>query len=110
MFEDEMSDHDVKSQICNYSSHKMLKLFEVLKTAMPKDSLDKRTKMDDDSDDLNENYVSHLLKHEKKQEEKFCAIVFVERRFTAKIVFLVLKVSTLFCEYETLCVTLREEH
>ncbi|XP_021927095.1 endoribonuclease Dicer-like isoform X2 [Zootermopsis nevadensis] len=92
MFEDEMSDYEVKTQIHKYSSHKMLKLIEVLKTAMPKDNLEDSTKMDDDSDDMSENYVSHHLACEKKgKENKFCTIVFVERRFTAKIVYLVLK-------------------
>jgi hypothetical protein len=111
MFEDEMSDCEVKSQIHKYSSYRMLTLLEVLKTAMPKDNLDNSTKVDDDSDDPSEDCLSRFLACEKKEKEtKFCTIVFVERRFTAKTVFLVLKVITVFCGCETWSLTLREEH
>jgi hypothetical protein len=88
LFEDEMSDCVLKSQIYKYSSYKVLTLLEVLRTAMPKETLD------DDSggsvDELSDDYVLRILACEKKM--KSCAIVFVERRFTAKILCLVLKV------------------
>jgi hypothetical protein len=92
LFEDEMSDCVVKSQIHKYSSYKVLTLLEVLRTAMPKETVD------DDSDgivsELSDDYVSRILMGEKKKM-KSCAIVFVERRFTAKVLYLVLKVRTL---------------
>lgn len=88
LFEDEMSDCVVKSQIYKYSSGKVLTLLEVLRTAMPKETVD------DDSggsvDELSDDYVSRILAREKKKM-KPCAIIFVERRFTAKILYLVLK-------------------
>jgi hypothetical protein len=89
LFEDEMSDCVVKSQIYKYSSCKVLTLLEVLRNAMPKETVD------DDSgcsvDELSYDDVSRILAREKKKM-KPCAIVFVERRFTAKILCLVLKV------------------
>jgi hypothetical protein len=75
LFEDEMSDCVVKSQIHKYSSYKVLTVLEVLRTAMPKETVD------DDSDgsvnELNADYVLRILAGEKKM--KPCAIVFVER-------------------------------
>lgn len=97
-----MSDCEVKSQIHKYSSYKMLTLFEVLRIEMPKNNVDNSTKVDDDTDDLSEDYVSRRHTYKKNAEEKgFCTIVFVDRRFTAKIVFMVLKVRTVFCGFET---------
>jgi hypothetical protein len=92
LFEDEMSDCVVKSQIQKYSSYKVLTLLEVLRTAMPKETVD------DDSggsvNELSDDYLSCILVREKKKM-KPCAIVFVERRFTAKVLYWVLKVRTL---------------
>ncbi|PNF18314.1 hypothetical protein B7P43_G14501 [Cryptotermes secundus] len=88
LFEDEMSDCVVKSQIHKYSSYKVLTLLEVLRSAMPKETVN------DDSggsvNELSDDYVSRILAHEKKKM-KPCAIVFVERRFTAKVLCLLLK-------------------
>jgi hypothetical protein len=90
-----MSDCVVKSQIYKYSSYKVLTLLELLKTAMPRETSDDGS--DDSTNEMSDDYVSRILAREKKKKTKFCAIVFVERRFTAKILFLVLKVSTLKC-------------
>jgi hypothetical protein len=89
-----MSDCTEKSKIHKYSSMKMLTLFEVLKTAMPKDNLDDSCD-EDDTDELSDDNVSLIISREKKKKKdpKFCTLVFVERRFTAKIVFSVLKAS-----------------
>jgi endoribonuclease Dicer len=89
LFEDEMSDCVVKSQIHKYSSYKVLTLLEVLKTEMPKETVDDGS--GGSVNELSDDYVSHILAHEKKEKMKPCAIVFVERRFTAKVLFLVLK-------------------
>jgi Lhr-like helicase len=72
----------------------MLTLLEVLKNAMPKGSVNV---VSDDSnvDELSEEDMARLATETKKT--KFCTIVFVERRFTAKIVYMVLKVTVLLC-------------
>ena len=77
MFEDRMSDCTVKSQIQKYSSYKMLTLIEILKKYMPPNE---PAVEDNNRDDY----------HQKK--EKFCCLIFVERRFTAKTIYYVLKV------------------
>jgi len=73
----------------------MLTLLEVLKNAMPKESV---CVVSDDSnvDELSEEDMTRILATETKKN-KFCTIVFVERRFTAKIVYMVLKVTVLLC-------------
>jgi hypothetical protein len=88
-----MSDCVVKSQIFKYSSSKMLTLLEVLRRAMPKESVNVVCDACD-AEELNEESLSHMLTCVKKKT-KFCTLVFVERRFTAKIVNLVLKVTML---------------
>ncbi|KAJ9599534.1 hypothetical protein L9F63_010006, partial [Diploptera punctata] len=60
LFEDRMSNCSVEVQVRRYSSFKMLTLIEILSRYMT------------------------------KEKEKFCTIVFVERRFTAKVLNLVL--------------------
>jgi hypothetical protein len=92
LFEDEMADCVLKSQIHKYSSYKVLTLLEVLKTAMPKETMDD---VPCDDDEVSEDYVSRILGGAKRKKTKTCAIIFVERRFTAKILYLVLKVRTL---------------
>jgi len=90
-----MSDCVLKSQIYKYSSSKLLTLLEVLKNAMPKERV---CVVSDDSnaDELSEEDMTRILATETKKK-KFCTIVFVERRFTAKIVYMVLKVTVLLC-------------
>jgi Lhr-like helicase len=72
----------------------MLTLLEVLRSTMPKESANVV------SDDIN---VEELSKEDmmrlatETKKTKFCTIVFVERRFTAKIVYMVLKVIALLC-------------
>jgi hypothetical protein len=73
----------------------MLTLLEVLKNAMPRE----RVIVDSDdgnTDELSEEDMTRILTCETKKT-KFCTIVFVERRFTAKIVYMVLKVTVLLC-------------
>lgn len=86
-----MSDCVPKSQIYKYSSSKMLTLLEVLKKAMPKERVNVVSD-DSNADELSEEDVTHILATEMK-EKKFCTIVFVERRFTARVVYMVLKVT-----------------
>jgi len=90
-----MSDCVLKSQIYKYSSNKMLALLEVLKRAMPKEVVNVVSD-DSNADELSEEDMARLATETKKMK-KFCTIVFVERRFTAKIVYLVLKVTVLLC-------------
>ena len=73
----------------------MLTLLEVLKSAMPKESVNV---VSDDSnvDEPSEEDMARILETETKKS-KFCTIVFVERRFTAKVVYMVLKVTVLLC-------------
>jgi len=85
----------LKSQIHKYSSSKMLTLLEVLKGAMPKESVNVVSD-DSNADELSEEDMTRILATETKKT-KFCTIVFVERRFTAKVVFMVLKVNVLLC-------------
>lgn len=89
LFEDQMSDCELKSQIYKYSSSKMLTLLQVLKIEMLKESVNVVCD-DSNADELSEEDMSRIFTSETKKT-KFCTIVFVERRFTAKIVFLVLK-------------------
>lgn len=88
-----MSDCVVKSQIHKYSSYKVLTLLEVLRSAMPKETVNNDS--GGSVNELSDDYVSRILANEKKKKMKPCAIVFVERRFTAKVLYLVLKVRTL---------------
>jgi len=90
-----MSDCVLKSQIYKYSSSKMLTLLEVLKSAMPRESVNVVCD-DSNADELSEEDMTRILAAETKKT-KFCTIVFVERRFTAKIVYMVLKVTVLLC-------------
>jgi len=90
-----MSDHVVKSQIYKYSSNKMLTLLEVLRHAMLKESVNVISD-DINVDELSEEDMTRIVTTETKKT-KFCTIVFVERRFTAKIVYMVLKVIVLLC-------------
>lgn len=62
---------------------------------MPKESVNV---VSDDSnvDELSEEDMTRILATETKKT-KFCTIVFVERRFTAKVVYQVLKVIVLLC-------------
>jgi hypothetical protein len=93
LFEDKMSDCELKSRIYTYSSHKVAKLLEVLKSAMPKETVDDVS--GDIDDELSDDYVSRILGCAKRKKTKTIGIVFVERRFTAKILYLMLKVRTL---------------
>jgi len=90
-----MSDCGLKSQIYKYSSNKLLTLLEVLKSAMPKES-GNVVSDDSNADELSEEDMTRILATETKKTT-FCTIVFVERRFTAKIVYMVLKVIVLLC-------------
>jgi hypothetical protein len=83
----------LKSQIYEYSSFKVVALLEVLKTSMPKETMDDVS--GDIADELSDDYVSRILGCAKRKEMKTFGIVFVERRFTAKILYLILKVRTL---------------
>jgi Lhr-like helicase len=79
----------------------MLTLLEVLKNAMPKESVNVVSN-DSHADELSEEDMMQILATEMKKT-KFCTIVFVERRFTAKIVFMVLKVTAaLWCTLHTM--------
>lgn len=62
---------------------------------MPKESVNV---VSDDiyADELSEEDMTRILATETKKS-KFCTIVFVERRFTAKVIFMVLKVIALLC-------------
>jgi hypothetical protein len=51
---------------------------------------------DSNADELSEEDLTRILATETKKS-KFCTIVFVERRFTAKVVYMVLKVTVLLC-------------
>jgi hypothetical protein len=73
----------------------MLTLLQVLKIEMLKESVNVVCD-DSNADELSEEDMSRIFTSETKKT-KFCTIVFVERRFTAKIVFLVLKVTMPLC-------------
>jgi hypothetical protein len=73
----------------------MLTLLEVLKSQMPKESVNVVSD-DSNADELSEEDMARILATETKKT-KFCTIVFVERRFTAKVVYTVLKVTVLLC-------------
>jgi Lhr-like helicase len=73
----------------------MLTLLEVLKNAMPKENVNVVSD-DSNADEPSEEDMMHILATETKKT-KFCTIVFVERRFTAKILYWVLKVTVLLC-------------
>jgi hypothetical protein len=92
LFEDEMSDCVLESRIYMYSSFKVLELLRVLKTSMSKETMDEVSGSDDE---LNDDYVSRILGCAKRKKLKTFTIVFVERRFTAKILYLILKVRML---------------
>jgi Lhr-like helicase len=90
-----MSDCVLKSQIYKYSSSKLLTLLEVLKSAMPKEEVNVVSD-DHNADEPSEEDMMNILAT-KTKKTKFCTIVFVERRFTAKILYTVLKVTVLLC-------------
>ncbi|PSN55289.1 hypothetical protein C0J52_01793, partial [Blattella germanica] len=72
LFEDEMSDCTLSTQIRNYSSYKVLTLIEIIKKYVPPDIAISPEDADCNTDSL------------QRKKEKFCTLVFVERRFTAK--------------------------
>ncbi|XP_069680713.1 endoribonuclease Dicer isoform X2 [Periplaneta americana] len=93
LYEDEMAHLPPLTQIMRYSSIKMITLMEILRTTMPKEvNEDDDSSAGEDADEtLSDSFVEKILEREKTKKTRFCTIVFVERRFTARIVYMVLK-------------------